>query len=100
LRVGAQYESSGIRAGYEQLLYAPSQVFGFSCGATVRVLEQLDASLAYTHYVYETRHVSPAAARLRVQTSGQPRESDAALANAGTFSQSLDALAFELTTRF
>jgi hypothetical protein len=100
LRVGAQYESSGIRAGYEQLLYAPSQVLGFSCGATVRVLKQLDASLAYTHYVYETRHVSPAAARLRVQTSGQPRESDAALANAGTFSQSLDALAFELTTRF
>jgi hypothetical protein len=100
MRAGVQYESSGIRSGYEQLLYAPTRAFGLSCGATVRVLKQLDASLAYTHYFLQTRQVSPAAAQLRVQTSGQPRESDAVLVNAGTFSQSLDALALELTTRF
>jgi long-subunit fatty acid transport protein len=100
LRGGAQYETGGVRHGYQQLDFLPTSRWGLSFGATVRIIEALDVSIAYTHFFIRTAKVGVRDAQLRRTVSGSPEEGEDILINAGRISQQLDALAFELTSRF
>jgi Outer membrane protein transport protein (OMPP1/FadL/TodX) len=100
LRGGVQYETSGVRRGYQQLDFLPTDRWGLSLGATVRIIDALDVSVAYTHFFIRTAQVGVRDAQLRRTVSGSPNEGDDILINAGRITQQLDALAFELTSRF
>lgn len=100
VRAGFHYESSGIDKGYTQLDFFPSERYGVHLGATVRLMERLDLSLAYAHIFHASVTVSASDAQYR-QLAPLPLSMDTpAIVNAGKYTASIDVLSLQASYRF
>lgn len=111
-RAGFSYESDGVKDGFEQLDFQPFRRFGLHAGATVRVLDSIDLSAAYTHLFQEDidnfgayclstpDRVNDPVCQQRPTSAAAPTADDLAIANAGQIRSSFNMLMIEATYTF
>jgi long-subunit fatty acid transport protein len=96
LRAGYSFESNGVKDGYHQLDFQPWQRFGFMLGATVRIIDMIDISASYAYFVIPDVKNSVQDAGVPRVITGDARPADAEIANAGTLTQTAQALVVEV----
>jgi long-subunit fatty acid transport protein len=96
IRAGYSFESEGVKKGYTQLDFFPHKRYGLMLGATVRIIDLIDVSLAYAYFITPDIVNSVQDAALRRTAAGMARAGDDEVVNAGRFTQTASSLVLEL----
>ncbi|HEX5659020.1 MAG TPA: hypothetical protein VFX59_17620 [Polyangiales bacterium] len=96
IRAGYSFESEGVQKGYSQLDFYPHKRYGLMLGATVRIIDLIDVSIAYAYFITPDVVNSVQDAGLRRTAAGMPRPGEDEVVNAGRLTQTASSLVLEL----